>query len=156
MLNRKSNRNSKKPERFQDEKFIPGSGIRGCDQFDRGFDNHYNKDLSWSEKVDQNYFNRNYYKKDWSESLIEFDKCWKNQGRNLPSHVIELIGSFLNLEYYDKIKGVLESDIDFIADDSDEIQIENSDLESEIFESDEDSSSDEECNSYDDNLSDSD
>ena len=34
----KSGRISKKPVRLTDEKFIPGSGIVGCDQYDRGFD----------------------------------------------------------------------------------------------------------------------
>ena len=39
----KSGRISKKPVRLTHEKFIPGSGIVGCDQYDRGFDGrlHY-------------------------------------------------------------------------------------------------------------------
>ena len=34
----KSGRVTKKPERFAELSFVPGSGIEGCDRYDRNYD----------------------------------------------------------------------------------------------------------------------
>ena len=38
----RSGRISRKPKRFEDETFVPGSGIVGCDNYDHGYnDGHF-------------------------------------------------------------------------------------------------------------------
>ena len=100
----RSGRISRKPKRFEDETFVPGSGIVGCDNYDHGYnDGHF-----WTTYKDsREKAADNQYLKDLAKANINDEVTI-----NLPSDIGKLISRLTNK------KSHYQDDIDFIVSDN--------------------------------------
>ena len=132
----KSGRLTKKPERFAELSFIPGSGIEGCDQYDRNYDDGSIQYFGREECKDGLDETRDeIYEKDLKNHMLVKESC-----NALPSDMSKIITkmAFSKSNYSD--------DINFIASDliTPEKQISRDDNEDEYDWNTEDETSDEE------------
>ena len=121
---RNPSRRRKAPKRYEDEKFVSGA----VDRYQHCYDNHYtgyvagnknyyttgrgNKfcDIKWN---DNNRFRL--VLRDFPESLLEFTSIWRDMELVIPSEIIPVIASFLNIKDIDK--QLIKDDDEFIAGD---------------------------------------
>ena len=84
----RSGRITRKPTRYQDETFVPGSGIVGCDNYDHGYnDGHF-----WTTYKDSRERAADYqYLKDLEKAKVNDEVTI-----NLPSDVGNLISELTN------------------------------------------------------------
>jgi len=115
---RRSTRTRKAPQRYCDEKFIPGN----IDYYQRSYDGMYEEGTIVAKLEDSElYYEGDSRRRNWidyTESLMEFMRIWRGLGMTLPEPIVEKIGSYLNLPSFDKRIGVITNEITFIADDN--------------------------------------
>ena len=119
MATTRSGRSIKKPERFAEMNFVPGSGIYGCDQYDRGF-NRGNFITTYRDQYEK--IQDGEYTKDLEKAMANDEITQK-----LPAEITNVISNFANRRSY------YSDDISFIASDNIEPikQIDDMDEESE-------------------------
>ena len=103
----KSGRVTKKPERFAELSFVPGSGIEGCDQYDRNYDDASTQHLGKEKNKEQfDEIRDEIYEKDLKNYMLVKESC-----NALPSDMSNIITkmAFSKSNYSD--------DINFIASD---------------------------------------
>ena len=129
MQQSKSGRTIKRPQRFSDMSFTPGSGVEGCDQYDRG----YNRGLIHTTYKDGIEKSRD----------LRFEKALQNHimvestTQQLPEVLSGEISSFLNQS------NEFKDDLDFVASDDVEPIKEIVDSEEDEWETGDETSEDE-------------
>ena len=119
---RRSGRRRTAPKRFEDEKFVSGT----IDRYQHCYDNHYTGYIAGNENYftsrrghkfcDIKWNDNNRFRlvlRDFPESLLEFTSIWRDMKLVIPSEVIPLIASFLNIKDIDKL--LIKDDDEFIA-----------------------------------------
>ena len=155
---RNPRRNRKPPKKFEDEKFVSGA----IDRYQHCYDNHYTGNIAGNE----NYFtsrsghkfcdikwndNQRYrlVPRDFPESLLEFTSIWRDAKLVIPSEIIPVIASFLNIKDIDK--QLIKDDDEFIAaENSSSDEEEEQEEEEEQWKSEDETDNDSEWSEYDD------
>ena len=130
MQQSKSGRTIKRPQRFSDMSFTPGSGVEGCDQYDRG----YNRGLIYTTYKDGIEKSRDLR----FEEALQNHMMVESTTQQLPEVLSGEISSFLtqrNNEFKD--------DLDFVASDNVEPLKEIVDSEEDEWETGDETSEDE-------------
>ena len=135
---RNPSRRRQAPKRYEDETFVSGR----IDQYTRGYegrDSNWKKDAEDAEnyyrhmsgsKIYQVVWNKRgkyrYQLRDFPETLLELTSIWRDFGLELPSALIQEIGSYLRISEVDQ--ALLQDDDAFVvADEEEDEDIEESD-----------------------------
>ena len=150
------------PKRFEDEKFVSGA----IDRYQHCYDNHYTGHIAGNENYYTTRRGNKFYNIKWNvchnglvsrrivlrdfpESLLEFTSIWRDIKLVIPSEIIPVIASFLNIQNIDKL--LIKDDDEFIATEhcsSDEEEIEEQ--EEDEWNSEDETDDESEWSEYDD------
>ena len=154
---RNPSRRRKAPKRYEDEKFVSGA----IDRYQHCYDNHYTGYIAANENYyttgrgdkfcDIKWNDNERYRivlRDFPESLLEFTSIWRDMELVIPSEIIPVIASYLNIKNIDK--QLIKDDDEFIAAEHSSSDEEEEKEEEEEWNSEDETDDESEWSEYDD------